>query len=336
MGSEGPTLLRARPARRDRIIVAVVLGVVCGLVSLAFTLQAQHPTQDFHVWWLAARVLVAGGNPYTTIDSWTGLGFIYPLPTAIATIPLAWIPVEIAGPVFVAIECGGLAYVLTREQWWPLLMFASASMSGAVVAAQWGPLMTLAVVVPQLSWLGVLKPNFGVAILAARPSLRQGLVILAILATSLALRPEWPREWLAVIGASPAHFAPWRAPGGFLLFAAWLRWRRPEARLLGVLSLMPSSPIAYDTLPLLTIARTRVELIGLCVLSCALSIATSGLSLSENTDGSLRVARPSTTWLMYMPALLMVLRRPNEGDVPTWFDRMWARTSGLLRSAAGN
>jgi hypothetical protein len=242
-------------------------------------------------------------------------------------------PVQLAGPVFVALACGGLAYVVTREAWWPLLMFASASMSNATIAAQWAPLMTLAIVVPGATWLGILKPNFGLAILAARPLSRQALAMLAIVAISVAFRPSWPREWFTVVAESPAHFAPWRAPGGFVLLAAWLRWRRPEARLLGVLSLVPSSPIPYDTLPLLTIARTRIELIALCVLSCALSLATGDLTLSENTDAYLRIARPAATWLMYVPALIMVLRRSNEGDVPAWLDRLRAWTGGLLRSA---
>jgi len=43
-------------------------------------------------------------------------------------------------------------------------------------------------------------------------------------------------------------------------------------------------------------------------------------------------ARPSMLWLIYMPALIMVIRRPNEGMIPPWIE---TRMSALPRWISG-
>src|SRR4051812_36203454 len=73
-----------RYTRRNlRLAAAIAIGLVCGLVSF---FEAAPPTQDFYVWWLAARTIVAGGDPYKVAADWSGIGFLYPLPTALVTL----------------------------------------------------------------------------------------------------------------------------------------------------------------------------------------------------------------------------------------------------------
>ena len=70
--------------------------------------------------------------------------------------------------------------------------------------------------------------------------------------------PGWVPEWLASVARTP-HKSHLLRPGGFLLLLALLRWRRPEARLLAVLSLMPQTTALYEALPLALAAERKVE-----------------------------------------------------------------------------
>jgi hypothetical protein len=315
-----PSVLQARdgnaqaiPTRRVRALAAIAIGLVCGIISFAATRLPGFRNQDFHSWWLAARAILHGADPYKTIRAGASHGFVYPLPAALLTVPLAWLPSTVAGPVFVFMSCGLLAYVVTRKEWWPLCMFLSGSMFLNVVAGQWSALLTASVYLPALSWLAVVKPNIGLALIAFAPRKRTAVVIVLVAAASLLVIPTWPREWLAVASASPVHFAPYRVAGGFLTLAALLRWRRPEARLLAVLAIVPSSPIAYETLPLFVIPRRRVEMLLLALLSDVLCLLTYNISMESETAEYLRIARPAVVWLMYVPCAAFILMRRNVG-----------------------
>lgn len=47
------------------------------------------------------------------------------------------------------------------------------------------------------------------------------------------LLPHWPVDWLDALRGAPHYAPPVQRPGGFLLLLAFLRWRQPEARMLG-------------------------------------------------------------------------------------------------------
>ncbi len=319
---------------RDRVGVGVIVGVLCGVASFAATRLPGFNGQDFAVWWLAGKAALAGHNPYTTIVDPLGRpGFFYPFPAAIAAIPLTVLPLAVAGPVFLGLSAAVLAFAITRTAWWPLIMFLSGSMLSSVIAAQAAPLLTAAMLVPPLLWLGALKPNIGLVMLAYRPSWPSAAVMLGIAIACLAIRPTWPSEWLATVGQSPFHFAPWRFPGGILMLLALVRWRRPEARMLAMLCLVPSAPIAYEALPLFLIPKTKREMLALALLSVAMVAVTKDYSEQQETAAYLARARPAIIWLLYIPALVMLLRRPNVGAVPAWIDRaslrLRARGRGL-------
>jgi hypothetical protein len=204
-------------------------------------------------------------------------------------------------------------------------------MTASIIAAQSAPLITAGLLAPWLTWIGGFKPNIGLAMLAYRPSWKIAATMLLIALVSLAVRPSWPTEWLANLRASPFHFAPWRAPGGVVLLLALTRWRRPDARLLAALALVPSAPIAYEALPLFLIATSKLEMLALAVLSQFTLLLTLGISEQQETAAYLARANPSILWLMYVPSLLLVLRRPNVGHLPSWLEGIAVRLPVCLR-----
>ena len=288
--------------------------------------------QDFDIWHIAARVVLSGQDPYATIRDPLGRRtFFYPLTTPLFFVPATPLPTIVAGCAFVGLSCGLLAFALTRDAWWRLLVFLSGSLYVSVVSAQMSPLLTAAMLLPGLSWLGALKPNIAIAMLAYRPSWRTGLTMLLITALTIPVMPNWPLEWAATAAASPYHFAAWQAPGGILLLAAITRWRRPEARLLAALAIVPTAPIVYEVLPLFVIPRDRREMMLLVILSDVAALVTMGYSSQLETAAFYARARWSIVWFMFVPTLLMVLLRPNQGAVPDCIERRTQRLPRWLR-----
>jgi hypothetical protein len=284
---------------------------VCGCLSFAATRLPGFADQDYRVWWLGANAILHGRNPYTTIFYQHRPGFLYPLTAAIVTVPFAGIPETIAGPLFIAISCGLLAFAVTRTSWWPLLMFASGGMVLCVFAAQFTASLMLGFLLPSAMWLGALKPNMGIAMLAWRPSPKGAALMALVTAISLISMPSWPLEWVKALRGSTYHYAPVLALGGPLILLALIRWRRPEARLLIAMAVVPSSPLVYETLPLFLIARRRIEW---CVLAFGSSLGyllMTGYSQSQ-MNGYMERGRWVVVWLCYLPALVIVLCRPNE------------------------
>jgi hypothetical protein len=287
-----------------------------GLAAWAVSYGAVHlpdfGRQDFGVWYDGARALLAGESPYEAVKRGWLMGLLYPLPAVIATVPFAGMAEKVAGPIFSGVMAACFAFAVTRESWFRLTALLSASFLMAVVMGHWTPLLVACMVSPAFSWAGAIKPNLGLAALAYRPSVAAALTMLAVAALSLLVYPQWPWEWLASVRASPGHFAPITAPGGFLMLVALTRWRRPEARLLLALSVLPSSPIAYEALPLFLVPNTRREMIVLAAGSHALFYAQL-VAYTPDVGAFFRVMSPATLWLVYVPALALVLLRPNVG-----------------------
>lgn len=294
-----------------RALIALTIAVACGSMSYAATRLPGFADQDFRVWWLGANAILHGRNPYTTIIYQHRPDFLYPLSAALVTIPFADVPVTIAGPVFIAISCGLLALASTRTSWWPLLMFASGGMVMCVFAAQFTALLMLGFMFPTAMWLGALKPNIGIDMLVWRPSIRGAALMALVTAISLISMPSWPAEWLRALKGSTYHYAPVLGLGGPLILLALLRWRRPEARLLIAMALIPSSPLLYETLPLFVVARRRLEYCALAFASSVGYLLITGFSQNQ-IDLYMARGRWVVVWLCYLPALVIVLRRPNE------------------------
>jgi hypothetical protein len=125
--------------------------------------------------------------------------------------------------------------------------------------------------------------------------------------------------------------APITRVPGFLIVLALLRWRQPEARLLLALACVPQTSSWYETLMPMLVARSKREMQWLVGASGA-----GYLMQIVMLDYKDEIATTDVGILMvvfvYLPALVIVLRRPNEGDLPAWM-RMWSRKPSL--SGAG-
>jgi hypothetical protein len=138
-----------------------------------------------------------------------------------------------------------------------------------------------------------------------------GLVIVAL---SLVVLPRWPIEWLHAVRSLPGHPAPLliaRGAGLILLLAA-LRWRSPEGRLLLVSACVPQLPFFADQLPLMLVARTRTELVGLTALSQVGFLA--WFTFLGKDEAYVPKAAPYVLAFIFIPALVLVLRRPNSAS----------------------
>jgi len=148
-----------------------------------------------------------------------------------------------------------------------------------------------------------------------------------ITTVSIAFFPTWPSEWLASLGREQHMGAPVMRIGGILILLGLLRWRRPEARLIVALACVPQTNNWYEGVPLLLAASTFRESLFLSVVSMLgyfipPYVMTASNEAQFNAQvGALMVA------LCYMPATLLVLRRPNEGELPAWLTiiKKWRR-----------
>jgi hypothetical protein len=80
------------------------------------------------------------------------------------------------------------------------------------------------------------------------------------------------------------------------------------------MAVVPSSPIVYEALPLFIVPRNRREMIVLVVLSVAAYFFMRQLSAPEERDAFMARGRWVMLWALYIPTLVMILRRPNVDE----------------------
>jgi SAM-dependent methyltransferase len=331
-------LLRDRTARR--LVVCLLLALVAGhYARFAALTRPIHP--DVGQVWFAARAVLHGQKPYALIGP--GLAFeweaplFYPLPAALVALPLSPFPLDIATALFMAVGVFGLAWALTAEGYGPLWGMLSICMYQAVRIAQWAPLLAGAYIFAPLSVVLIAKPTVGAAVWAAKPSRWAIFGGAFLILLSFALQPGWVPEWrhalsAASVGAGKAfpYTAPISYPGGFLALLALLRWRRPEARLLAVLAMVPQTTLPYEGLLLFLIPRGWKQGLALTALSWA-NVAFVRAVLEPHTlTETILAYGPTMVLFLYLPATIMVLRRSNEGTVMApwlmaWLSRIHQR-----------
>lgn len=264
---------------------------------------------------------------------------MYPLTTAILVAPFALFPPVWAAALFVGVGSALLSWGITRDGYHKLPIFGSAPFIWVCHSAQLSPWITAGALIPWLGWLWPAKPTIGLATLSFRPS-RIALIGGALfIAGSLIIDPYWPQEWVATLTnwnqASLGKRIPVMSMGGPLLLLALTRWRRPEARMFLVLAFIPQTIMFYDQLPLWLIPRTRLQSATLGLLSLV-GLILGNLALPSNPTWS---QAADTYWPMvlatcYLPALAMVMREPNEGEVPEWIEKRIARISRSRRPSS--
>jgi len=309
--------------------VAIALAIALTAAAITYVKLNEFPAlaaHDFTWHWRAARFLLSGQNPYEAIKPAGyypfNYGYFYPLTAAVLALPFAFIPVIPAGVLFIALTCFLLAFVATREGYSRLPMFFSMPFIWSCFLVQVAPLVTAAMISPIVSGAMSIKPNLGLGVLVYRPRLKYALIGAAILsAIAFAFVPSWPIDWIRSVAARPSGFyrAPVTMRGGLLLLLAVIRWRQPEARLLLVMSLIPQNFTFVDQLPLWLVARTFKEGVFLSVLSWGgLGAIRYLLPPSIAPIDALLILGPVQVIICYMPCLILVLRRPNEGEIPAW------------------
>ncbi len=311
------------PSPRARIAIAAAASLFFGAYAFA-GMKASGPhgsAHDFAYYWVAARALLHGENPYLAVQP-GGIynfkeGFLYPLPAAIIVIPFALIPDPIvAAACFIAVSTGLLVWGVTRNGYSRLPILGSFSFFWAASSGQFAPLIVAATLIPWLGFSVVAKPNLGVASIAHGFSRRGVIGAAGILLLSFIVRPSWASEWLAATSHRTAgnYTIPLLLPGGFVMLLALLRWRRPEARMLVVLACIPQSMLFYDQLLLWLVPATLIESASLGILSfIGWSIARH--YVGDSTAEVSRAFAPAILYSIFIPCLLMILRRPNKGKL---------------------
>ncbi len=316
--------------RRTRLIVACAVGAAAGLLCYALLAHAGPWLQanDFTYFWTAARAIARHEDPYDALHHailpWQ-CGFTYPMPAGLLVLPLAWIPVRVAGCLFIALSFAALAYTLSATGYWRLAALMSGPAIQAIVSLQWSPLIMAAAFWP--TGLGVVaaKPTIGLAMIAFQRRLsdavRVSVVALGLGLVCLVLDPPWVSHWFANAfdpNIAGKHAIPLLHPLGWALGLALLRWRRPEARLLVVLALVPQKMYFYDQLLLLLVPETRRELAVAVILSqVAYAIILQFPWFDPGPGGATARFLPFVVIGLYWPALLMILRRPNRWNDDT-------------------
>jgi hypothetical protein len=292
----------------------LVFAAAIGVAALALLLLTRHLTgghSDFSVVWRASDIFIHGANPYALI----GHGDVYeyelhwPASTLVAVAPLTLLAEHWADAAFVFASSALVAFGAVRENWNRMWIFPSAAFIVAARSAQWSPLMASAYLLPWISFVLVLKPTTGFAVLTSYPGLKpwawamvSGLFLGVI---ALIISPRWPSDWAATTFSSWEYTSPVTRRGGFLLLLSALKWRQREGRFLLFLSLVPQVSSWYEAfLPLLVenqVLSLTSSLGYLLMIPLALSVPNQ--SVATSTVGSMMVA------FCYLPALIVVLRR---------------------------
>lgn len=314
---------RSAPTIIERVMVALAVGLLAALWIRSHALSAPDFKSDFDQVWVGARALLDGKNPYLAVGpdapfkwKWP---LYYPLPALILTSPLALVPVMWARMLFGGLGAALFAFAISRDGWsrWPILL--SVTFYVSVDLVQWSLFLAAAYYLPVLSIAACGKPNFGVPLLAGARDARSWiwLVVSAtvLLAASFLWRASWMTEWLQNVRVAPHFIPPIARRGGFLLLLALLRWKRPEARWLFALALIPQAPSFYDQLLLVAVCTRWWEtaLLSLCTYVLFFFVGANLPQPDYLAWG--RLVGDATVWFCFLPMLALLLFRPNEGSL---------------------
>jgi hypothetical protein len=313
--------------RNERIQIALLIAAAAGLTAfIAFQRRPEMMARDFTYPWRAAIAILSGQNPYDVIrpsgtyplESW----FMYPFTAVLPAIPFAVLPVQLAGALFAAVGGGALAWTMSSSglgRFWILL---SPSFLLAVVLAQWSPLLVAAAMATPLAWALTCKPTIGLALFTWRPTVRAAVICAAFVAVSFLVQPGWLADWLRNGRTVQDHYIPALRPFGFLALIVLVRWRRPEARLVALMTLVPQNIYFYDQLPLWLVARTGRSSLILTALAWVGWIGTWVQCHRPLFCGP--EAEPWVLGLIYIPAALLVVM---DGEMFQTFARWRGRVA---------
>ena len=307
----------------SRALLSKALPLIVGALTFALVWVGRSPPgpwgMDFDYFWTAGRAVWQGGDPYLAVDAAIREGtlrwpFFYPGTAAVLLAPFGALPHQLAAALFTSLGMGLLVWSVHGWRRWIVL---SPPALEAVLIGQWSPWLTAAVGIPWLGFIWAAKPSIGLALFAGWPSRAAMYGGIAVVILSFVLLPHWPTMWLDAVQNSGQYRAPFQRFGGFVLLLAWLRWRKPEARMLGVLALIPHTTSVYELLPLFLVPQTKRSfgvLLGLSFLATA--IVYVRFPFGGSLSGTLDARWPYFLVLAYLPALFMVLRSSMGSAAP--------------------
>lgn len=314
------------PTRLQRIAVAAALATIAGLMHYARAAETGG-LSDFASVWHGAKFLLEGRNPYDLIGPGRLISLpspaFYPAPAFVAAIPFTVFSYHWGSTAFVFLSTALLAWGSTADGWHRLPIFPSIAFLTSVQLAQWSILLTAAVFIPAIAFVAIAKPQASLPVVAGSNSRAAFLWAAAgsavLFPASLLLLPEWPALWWQLIRTTDHFVAPALRFGGPAILLVLLRWRRPEAWLIAISACVPQTWYPYNSLILLTVAATYREASVLSLIS-----STGWIIAALMSDGGTR--SPQTRAVMgamlvaacYLPATIIVLRRPNTGPLPFW------------------
>lgn len=338
----------------------VALGLLVALLAGVFTwfqhryLVARGSPPDSLWLWRAANVLLNGGNPWQRdalnvmsfpaqalhADARIHLGdpLFYPMPAVLIWTPLARLPFLVASTIFNVLSTFIFVFAITRDGLHRAWACGSVPFMVALRFGQWSPLITAALAYPVLSFLLLSKPNLGLPLYLSRPTRAATSVCAVAVLTTIALAPWWVRDWLRNVQNDLGHAAPHPAPVtmfggvGALILLVLLRWRRPEARMVAFLACVPQLPYWADQLPLLVVPSGRREMQGMMLVTI---VGFLGWTQFAGPGDFIDTIRPYAIIFTYIPVLILILRRRNEGPIPRLLESLIARVRVQQRVRAG-
>jgi hypothetical protein len=326
--------------------VRVFLTLVVGIgIACAYSLQHTVPNEagDLTPVLEGTRLVLHGQSPFPSVVSPDGTGWrmLYPMPAYLLFAPLAWLPDHLVRACWSGFAAGLLTWLgLGRWGMHGFAMVFSRSGALAISIAQFSPYFFAGALVPGWQVIAAAKPTLGLIVWCYRPNWWPFIGGSFLVGLSFLLLPTWVTEWRAQmtgVGWYLPAIAIWRGGGPLLLLAA-TRWRRPEGRLLLALALVPHNYAWYDQLLVFLVAKRPRELWALFDLSWV-AAAGSAYALFKlgyiNRPDPFSIFRIPTVLLLYLPALWMVLQRPNEGHLPAWLEQRITGWPSWIRGVSG-
>jgi hypothetical protein len=286
-----------------RAILCIFIGIIAGFFCQEI-LKATNSHGDFFVAMRMARDLRAGRDPYAS-PVWEDF-ISYPLPAALVSLPMSFLPDPLSSGVFMGLSSALLAWLILKHgKPWRLAMFLSWPFAYAIFFAQWTPLVTCLWFSPLLASVVLVKPQIAIPMFfTEKPDWRGLAVAVALGVLSLLIYPSWPWVFLKQTAGYKGILPPFFVlPLGPLMVLALLRWRTRRAWLLLLMALMPQRVI-YDQLPLLLVASTWRQLLFLVLVSWSTVPALLHFGGWNSVPGGWQ------TWILatlYVPALFVVL-----------------------------
>jgi hypothetical protein len=337
----------------------VALAVLVGMLAAAWVYDrgaraASARPSDFSQLWAGARALLAGADPYQAVGPGRFLewhtALVYPLPAVLLAVPVAGLSMHGADAAFAGVGAALLTLALASRGGFALCGLLSWCFVSALLTVQWSPYLGAALVFPALGALVIAKPHVGLAVAAAKVTRPMVLGGVALVALAFVLQPDWPLRWWAALhaptqqvpGGTPVHRMYGSLVGrplGPLALLALFRWRRPEARVLLVLACVPQTMYAYELLPLLVVVPHRWWQSAALAASSWVVLAGDIFFKPAYRDwlDIFAVNGALSLWCVLLPALVIVLARPNVGVVPPSVEALLARwrVPVVLRGRAG-